>query len=553
MTKLLKYISGFLCAFILLLLLAVLFFDIEQWSMLFSIDLDHIVLKGTNHTYAFSLSERKGVILILQGIMILVFGLASYKAHRVVEQVKVGVRFLSDFVIETWRLIKASNVKYFLLLSFFTSLYLAYFFPLTLDEPMTYYDFIKPPFWHALALYPYPNNHVFSTILVNLSNEIPGLDLLFRLRLPAVFISLLTWIFAYRFVKKFYGENVALFVVALGTIVVTNMQHAYIARGYAFVMFFVVIGLYSAFNIIKNGNRQRDWIAFTLSSALGAWTMPSYLYPFLSISLFIFIYNYKYLKTQIFYSALVGVLVFLMYSPILVVSGVEALTDNDFVQTIDRWTVLKALPGFVKGTMVHMFYCSPYILALFFASAISYCLFRKDKKTLLLWFLFGLTPCLFLILHSVLPFFRTFFYYGFILIFLFAVSYASLLSRINVKLLTVLLLVVHLMGLAFFFKVSRGLMPEVFQSDDVVKEVLEDKKCYYMDDRISWLQKMNMLFQAERKGWTIRFNNPRDIKGCDYYLVLKTNMILEQRMKAEGLESVEMEGIFDTPILIYKK
>ncbi len=552
MTKLLKYFSVSIAILAILLMLSVLIFSVEQWSVFFALDLQNILIKGTNHSYAFSLADRKGIILILLFFLAFIFGVASYKADRVVEQVKSGVRFLSNYAVDTFKLIKTSNVKYFLLLSFFTTLYLAFFYPLTLDEPMTYYDFIKPPFWHALALYPYPNNHVFSTLLVNLSNEIPGLDLLFRLRLPAVFVSLLTWIFGYRFVRKFYGENVALFVVAVGAFVVTNMQHAYIARGYAFVMFFVVIGFYSAFNIIKNDNRPRDWFAFALSSALGAWTMPSYLYPFLSISLLIFIYNYKHLKTQILYSALVGVLVFLMYSPILIVSGIEALTDNEFVQTVDRLTVVKSLPGFMLGTVVHIFYAPYYIVIAVFALAIAYTLWRRDKPTIVLWLIFGLTPCLFLVLHSVLPFFRTFFYYGFIFTFLFAVSFADLLTRVSARILMISLLCIHLLGIAFFFKISRGLMPEVFQSDDVIKVVLEDNKRYYMDGGISWIQLMNMQFEAERKDFTISVSGDLSAE-YDCYLIRKKADTLQKKMEEKGMKSTDMIGIFNTPIVIYSK
>lgn len=552
-----KLFIKILSAIISVLIIAFICLNLIQgadfYTSFFGINAHHIVIKGTYHTYEFSLIDRLPTVFALCAIFLTLFLFIFFKIDQFLQDVKSFFLLLKNFVIDTYRIIKASNVKYFLLISFFTTIYLAYCYPLTLDEPMTYNEFVKTPFWHAIFLYPYPNNHILSSLLANLTNEFKFLDLLFRLRIPAVLFSLFTWIFAYRFVRKYFLENVALFVVAVGTIIVTNMQHAYIARGYAFVMFFVVLCLYAAYNIIYQGNRRRDWFIFALSAALGAWTMPSFLYPFLSISIFIFLYNYKAIKKQILYSALVGIIVFVCYSPILIISGFEALSSNEFINTMDRISVIKALPGFILGTFVHILYMPYYVTVVLLAIPFVYSLIRRDKTAIIMWLIFGITPCLFLIGHAVIPFFRTFFYYGFILVFLTGLSFRDLLDKISSKILTIALLVVQLAGTAFFFKISRGLMPEVFQSDDVVSYILEDKKTYYVNDGISWLQFMNLEFEAERKGYSVEVTpgggaNVQELPAYDYYLIEA-----KYDKTPSSVKSTAMKAVFAKPINIYKR
>lgn len=95
-------------------------------------------------------------------------------------------------------------------------------------------------------------------------------------------------------------------------------------------------------------------------------------------------------------------------------------------------------------------------------------------------------------------------------------------------------------------------MPEVFQSDDVIKEVLEDNKSYYMDGGISWIQLMNMQFEAERKGLTISVSGNLSAE-YDCYLIRKKADTLQKEMEEKGMKSIEMIGIFNTPIVIYNE
>lgn len=552
MVRALKILSSILGISIVFLFVVFFTLGVDGTSSLFGFDILNIAIERHNRVYAFSVIDKLPIILFVVCVFIVLLFAIALKTESFVVNTKNGFSFLRTYMIDTSVLIKGSRVKYFLLIPFVAGVYMAMYFPLTLDEPQTYFAFIKPPFWEAIALYPYPNNHVLSSVLSNITNEIPGLDLLFRIRIPVLIISLLTWVFAYRFVRKFYTESLALFVVAVGSVVVTNLQHAYIARGYAYVMFFVVIGVYAAFNIIQNGNRKRDWFALVLSSALGAWAMPSFLYPFLSISIFIFIYNYKQIKIQLFYSVMVAIFVLILYAPILVFTGLDGLTSNEYVAIIDRLTVIKSVPGFMLGTVVHIFYVPFYILLVVFALVILYSIVKKDKNALVLWAVFGLTPCLFLILHSVIPFFRTFFYYGFLFVFMIGVSLRSEINKIKPKVLFGGLMAIHLIMLTYFFYVSRDLMRDVFISDDLRKEILEDGKTYYLHTGVSFLETINMEFEIERQKIDVVIENGSEsditkLPQYDYYIIEK-----QADRSAEYEPSKTMNSVFSVPVNIYK-
>ena len=65
------------------------------------------------------------------------------------------------------------------------------------------------------------------------------------------------------------------------------------SRGYAFMVLAFVVCMYATFNIISKGNRNKDWMFFAISGALGCYAIPSFLYPFATLNVIILFYNYK--------------------------------------------------------------------------------------------------------------------------------------------------------------------------------------------------------------------------------------------------------------------
>lgn len=527
MVNFIKYFSRFLSIILLFLLIFCVISGETRISDLLGFDITNIYFTRGDAIYDFSLVEKFPLIACTTIILAIAFFYISLKAKQTVTFICNGFHFFKQYTIDTFHAVKSSTVKFLLLIPFGITLYMAYTFPNHVDEAMTYFDFIKRPIWEAFCLYPAPNNHIFYSVIANLTERFTFLDLAFRIRIPSILASLFTWILAYRFVKKYYSENVALFVVAVGSVMISTLEYSYMARGYSLVMFFIVICIYSAFNIVHQENRRRDWTLFTIASILGAWTVPSFLYPFITVSIYILFYNYKNIKTQILYTALVGLGVFLLYSPILLFSGIESLSNNRYVAPIDRIHVIKSIPGYISGLFVYMLCANRIITIFILALPILYSLYKKDKNTLLLWGIFFIIPSICLMIHSVLPFFRVFFYYGFIFSFLFALSFRDIINKITLKILIISLLTFQILMSAHFYRNIYYLERDAIVSREISDDILQDNKTYYVKRHLlPLLYSINLAFEAERKGYTYEItmgdetDMDKKIADYDYCLIL---------------------------------
>lgn len=502
--------------------------DADQLSDIAGFDISHCAYKGGgNIIYEFSWIDARMYILLASLLLSVIAIYVALRTDKVLSCLKSVYITIKQYSIDTFNLLKQSDVKYMLALLFGMYIYLAYTEPVTFDEAWTYQYFIKQrPVWECMFLYPLPNNHVLFSILGNITESIPGLDLLLRIRLGSILMSMLTWIIVYRFVRKFYTEKVAFLVVALGSVVMSALFYGYVARGYGMVSFFVILAMYAAFNIVivKGADRKRDWVALALAGILGAYTMPSFLYPFVTINLFVFVYKYKLYLKQAACNIGVGVGVFLLYLPIIIVCGLESLSSNAFVVPISRMMVAKALPGFMLGTVGSLFVVYPYIVLLLIAVCILIALRKRDKDTLVMWVVFGIAPGILLLAHSVIPFFRTFSYYSFIVVFLVVITLRNYVVMLSRPVLLVLCIIIQIGGLAYYKYNADYTFVETRAT-----ELVEDGKKYYIENgkSLSILYSC-FLFEAERRnveiGITVEYgkSNADSIVGYDYFLIQKS-------------------------------
>lgn len=314
---------------------------------------------------------------------------------------------------------------------FVVTLFYALTFPVAQDEAYTYTAFTHKPFYYCIIFYPLPNNHVLYSILTNLTEYIPFLPVLFKLRLPALMASLMAWMIGYSFIKEYYSAKVAAVAIGIASVVYMCIVYGFMARGYSMTLMFFVIGIYAAFNIVKHGNRTKDWVFLALSSALGCYAVPSFLYAVVMLHVIILIYNYKNIKKQFIFGVSTVVVVVLFYSPIIVVSGADALIANDFVSPKDRMEVLAHLPQFYGSLLDEVFTYPFYITLAVLLVSFLFALKNRDWNTVVLWAVFVISPFVLLLAHSVIPFERTFSYYGFVLVFLVCISFRSLIDKLS--------------------------------------------------------------------------------------------------------------------------
>ncbi len=468
----------------------------------FNFNPDNFYLTETDRertlTYAFSLRERISYLVIGVFLLVVIFFIAFLKSKELSFRIKTFFRFIKQYSSITFHEIKRSKVKYFLLIPLAAYIYYACTAPITHDEATTYTRYTVCSFLNTMAGYTLPNNHILFSLIEHFFIKIPFVDLLFKFRLPSVIVSFFTWVITYRFVKKYSNENTAITVVAIVSTVYMIFQYSFFARGYSLLILFCVICLYAACNIVYNNNRLRDWTIFSISGILGFYTMPSFLYPFFTINVFILLLNRKNITKQIYFNLWTITGVFILYLPVIIVLGWEALSGNHFVKSLDRGYVISQLIPFFSLGLRQIFAIPPYLLAPVLLGLVLYTIYTRKNKTLILWLVCLITPFFLLAAHSVIPFHRTFVYYGFLLVFLSAISIKDILNNIPLKILIVILLAVQGFQTYRFQDKLDHLISTYAEYDSVIESTIENNKTYLTNASFLY---PNFLFEIDRRGY----------------------------------------------------
>lgn len=410
---------------------------------------------------------------------------------------------------------------------FAASIYFGLTVPVSYDEVWTYVTFTNKPFYYCMVYYPFPNNHVLHSLLTNVTEHLPFFDMLFRIRIPSILLALSAWSIAYSFLKKYYSDKVAMFVVAISAVLFRDIYYSFLSRGYILVVLFFVIALYAAYNIIHKGNRKKDWMFFAISGILGCYAVPSFLYPFATLNLLILIYNYRNLKSQIVWNVVTGFFILVAYTPIFLVSGFKSLADNKFVtmEQRTRLDVLTEMPTFFFEMLENLTGLPSVAILIALGVALIWCVKNRDKQTLVLWAVFVLSPFLLLFLHRVIPFHRTFIYCGFAMTLLFGLSFRSEIESMP-KFGLIIALVIMQIGGIFNFKLNIA-KDEGFNTyaNDVTARILQPNKTYLVnyphimfDMEVGGYDLNNLKVE---EGPDIKWTNVDTINNIDYVVIYK--------------------------------
>lgn len=537
----------------LAVLLGTLFLDIHSINSFFGTDIERIPFLCHNGVEYFSLPKAYPFLWLALTLLFVIAVVIAIYTKQFVRYVKSFFSLLKNNTLAIFNEIKNSNLKYILLFSGLCYFYFAITTPITHDEAATYTYFINCPFFTTIGWYPFPNNHILFSIFGQISTKIPFLDLLLAVRLPSIICSLITWAIVFRFVKKYYSENTAMLVTAIGSMLMMTVQYSIFARGYSMLLLFVVISLYAAYNIVKEGSQLKDWAIFTLSSILGLYTVPTFVYPFITINLFILCYTYKNLPRQIFFNILVCIAVFILYTPVFaMMGGIDALADNKFVQPLSRSYVFGYMPIFIISIFTDTFGTLHYITMPIAALCVLYAILKKDKQTVLLWALFGIVPVVLIVIQSVVPFLRNFAYYGFVLPFLIGITFNSQLKKANLKYLFAALIVCQI-ALAINFKSKIDYITMMFgEFSDLTPKIMDDNKTYFLNcDFVP----PNLEFELERNHLQAKkivisqdsLTNADTLHGFDYILI---DAHRDKTIEKKPYQNAE--GALKKPINIYR-
>lgn len=159
--------------------------------------------------------------------------------------------------------------------------------PMNHDEAYSYLAFASQGFYRTITDYHLPNNHIFHTLLVLLSTSLFGGEP-WAIRLPALVTGITTVAVIYLAVRSVFRSSPAAVVAAgLAAFHPEMIRTSTEGRGYPLIALFTLT-LWGLANYLAKKNNWIAWISFVGVGALGFYTVPSMLYPFGMIMVWLF-------------------------------------------------------------------------------------------------------------------------------------------------------------------------------------------------------------------------------------------------------------------------
>lgn len=208
--------------------------------------------------------------------------------------------------------------------------------PLRYDEAVTFIYYALPPWYVAISNYTAANNHVLHTLFVHVVAQIGG-DHPWVLRLPALGAGLAMVPMTYLAVRQLYHAHAALLAAGLVAASSLCIEYSTSARGYTLwcVMFLIALALGSW---LRTRRIAFGWGVFALICALGFYTIPLMVYPFGFLMTWLLLCaaardirarpGRSFLIDLAWATGLTGLLTVVLYAPILVTSGAEAIRQH---------------------------------------------------------------------------------------------------------------------------------------------------------------------------------------------------------------------------------
>jgi hypothetical protein len=222
--------------------------------------------------------------------------------------------------------------------------------PVRYDEAHTWLEYASQPWFVGIAKYNDPNNHVLHTLLVHGVTRIAG-DSLPAIRLTALTAGVLlapaTALLARRLAGRLAGAIAGVFVASSSPLI----EYSTLARGYTLLCLFTVALCLAAVSIRRH---RRAWMWLAVLGALGMWTIPVMAYPLVIAFAWLLLetpsaprrgYSKKNWLLHIAATmAATGVLTALLYTPVMLVGGPQALLPGAAAPVQDIPKYLSSIP-----------------------------------------------------------------------------------------------------------------------------------------------------------------------------------------------------------------
>ncbi len=470
--------------------------------------------------------QKYRAILFIAGAVGLGAAWLSFRLSRFQAPLGRGLASLRRSLQSLVQSSRAGGLPYVLILPLLASCWYALHIPVNYDEAWTFLNFTEKSPIASLCYYPVPNNHVLHSLITNATRHLPIVDPLTKLRLSSIVINLLLWLLAFRFVQRWWQVNTALVAVAIGATLFMAVYYSFMSRGYALVCLAFVGALYAISAMLQQGGARRHRVWFAVFSITGFFTMPSFLYPFLSLNAWWWWHLRAGWRQQLRTNIAIAVIVCLLYLPLVLVSGLSSLTSNPFVRPISRTQVLDSLGPFFGQVLEELSGLPPAVGLLWVVAALFFAFRRMPAVWRSFFTILLISAPVLLLVHSVIPFPRTFVYYGWVLTLLLVLPWHNQLQRIRRSVLLPVLMLIQLLFLLNFN--ARIAEYESYNTTfQAIIQQIAGQHSYYVNSRIF---DTNLQFALKQQGYTesVRHSiyppvpaSADTLRGYDYIIIDK--------------------------------
>lgn len=305
--------------------------------------------------------------------------------------------------------------------------------PIRFDEAYSFNVHASTPFLNLISDYTTPNNHVFHSVLMRCSSLLFG-DSPIAIRLPAFLAGLLVIPAAFWSLRRTLGDTAALFAAALTASSPALVAYSASGRGYTLLTLMLLISFALALRL-RDRRNVFAWALFVTVLTLGFFTVPVMLYGACAVGTWLLLSSTGQRRREVFWelsAAASAVVVFtcVLYAPIAMRVGVDAIVANRFVSPLSNAVFLDNLPGFVAGLADFWAPATGLLVVLLAGLAISFFASgSRGREARLLHSALLMSVPVIVVIQRVLPYERVFlaflpFYYG-----LAAVGFSAVFER----------------------------------------------------------------------------------------------------------------------------
>lgn len=419
--------------------------------------------------------------------------------------------------------------------------------PVSYDEAWTFLNFTRKGFAYSASHYPAPNNHILHSLLTVAADALPGLKHLWKIRLFPLLWYALGLLATFRIVRAHYSRNVAWLVTAVASSFFMTVYYGYMSRGYGLAYLLFVLSVGQALWIAKGQGHWKRWVLLSLFSALGLYAIPSYLYAFVTLHVFLFVSRPKGILPQLASGLGTAALTALLYLPLLRTEGIGAITDNPFVEPIGLSQTFAGLPGFLADLLYEITGLPRWLVVVVLVVAAWQLVRARQRMLLVLGICCLVVPVVLLLVQRTIPFPRTFHYLAFPMVLLLLAPFAGRLSKLRPALVLGIGLTAQASLLALFaFRIGayedRDLALNTTAAK-IIPEIAGDKRYLF----VGTLLPTNLEFELIERGFTsyhIEYGYVQDaatVTGFDYVVIDRA----QDRTKVEPLYRTDFYTVYE--------